>query len=52
MALRYTDSGVVARTLLTYNQLPLFSQKQWRPLLFSQQALAGAPTETLTVSGE
>lgn len=64
MAMRYTDSGVEARALLTYgesgdptsshfnDQLQLFSQKQWRPILFSLQELAGAPTETITVSAD
>lgn len=64
MAMRYTNSGVEARALLTYgesedttsphfnDQLQLFSQKQWRPILFSPQELAGAPTETLTISGD
>jgi acyl-homoserine-lactone acylase len=64
MAMRYTDSGVEARALLTYgesedptsshfnDQLELFSQEQWRPILFSAQELAGSPTETTTVSGD
>jgi len=64
MTMRYTDSGVEAQALLTYgesedttsshynDQLPLFSQKQWRPILFSAQEVASAPAlETLTVTG-
>ncbi|HEX8820196.1 MAG TPA: penicillin acylase family protein, partial [Archangium sp.] len=60
MAMRYTDSGVEARALLTYgesedtasshfnDQLPLFVQKQWRPILFSAEEIASAPAlETL-----
>lgn len=65
MTMRYTDSGVEARALLTYgesedtsspsfnDQLPLFSQKQWRPILFSEQEIASAPAlETITVTRE
>ncbi|HSP79814.1 MAG TPA: penicillin acylase family protein, partial [Myxococcaceae bacterium] len=55
MAMRYTDDGVEARALLTYgqsenpssphhdDQLALFSQKQWRPILFSEQQIVGDP---------
>jgi acyl-homoserine-lactone acylase len=63
MAMRYTDSGVEARALLIYgqsgdpssphydDQFPLFTQKRWRPILFSEQEIAGDPAlETYTVS--
>ncbi|PTL85496.1 acylase [Vitiosangium sp. GDMCC 1.1324] len=63
MAMNYTDSGVEARAVLTYgesedtasshfnDQLPLFAQKQWRPILFSAQEIANAPDlETITVT--
>jgi acyl-homoserine-lactone acylase len=63
MAMRYTDSGVEARAVLTYgesentssphfnDQLLLFSQKQWRPILFSEQEIASDPSlVTLTVT--
>jgi acyl-homoserine-lactone acylase len=64
MVMRYTDNGVEARALLTYgesedpssshvnDQLPLFSRKQLRPILFSPQELASVPGETMTVSGD
>ncbi|WP_257447734.1 acylase [Archangium lipolyticum] len=65
MAMHYTDSGPEARALLTYgesedpasshvnDQLQLFSQKQWRPILFSEQEIANAPSlETTTVTAD
>jgi acyl-homoserine-lactone acylase len=65
MTLSYTDRGVEAQALLTYgesgdptsphfnDQLPRFSQKQWRPILFSAQEVANAPAlETFTVTGD
>ncbi|WP_395835387.1 acylase [Archangium violaceum] len=61
MAMRYTDSGLEARAVLTYgesedparinDQLQLFTQKQWRPILFSEQEIASSPIlETTTVT--
>ncbi|RYZ39247.1 MAG: acylase [Myxococcaceae bacterium] len=64
MAMQFTDAGPAANAVLTYSesgdpksphyvdQTQLFSQKQWRPILFTDAQIAGdsALVET-TVSG-
>ncbi|WP_269149172.1 penicillin acylase family protein [Corallococcus macrosporus] len=64
MAMEFTDTGVAANALLTYSessdpaseyyadQTRLFSQKQWRPILFTAEEVAAAPAEQLTLTGD
>lgn len=63
MAMEFTPAGVQASAVLTYSQSSnpasphyadqtrLFSQKQWRPILFSAEEVAAAPAEQLTLTG-
>jgi acyl-homoserine-lactone acylase len=63
MAMRYTDSGLEARAVLTYSQsgnpasphandqLPLFASKEWRNILFTEADISRDPNlETLTLT--
>ncbi|PTL80053.1 acylase [Vitiosangium sp. GDMCC 1.1324] len=65
MALEYTDNGPRAQALLTYgqsgdptsnlfrNQLKRFSEKQWRPIAFTEQDIAKDPAlGTTTIAGD
>ncbi len=63
MAMEFTPTGVQASALLTYSessnpaspyyadQTRLFSQKQWRPILFTAEEIAAAPAEQITLTG-
>nr|WP_226993930.1 penicillin acylase family protein [Myxococcus hansupus] len=63
MAMEFTPSGVQASALLTYSessnpaspyyadQTRLFSQKQWRPILFTPEEIAAAPAEQISLTG-
>ncbi|WP_223634239.1 acylase [Corallococcus sp. EGB] len=64
MALQFTDAGPNANAVLTYSesgdpksphyadQTRLYSQKQWRPILFTDAQIAGDPNlKETTVSG-
>jgi acyl-homoserine-lactone acylase len=63
MALEYTSDGPRATAILTYSQsgdpdsehfadqTALFSQKRWRPVLFTRQAIAADTKRDYTVSG-
>jgi acyl-homoserine-lactone acylase len=63
MAMRYTDSGLEGRAVLTYgesgnpasphahDQLPLFAGKQWRNILFTEEDISQDPNlQTLTLA--
>ncbi|XSE94515.1 acylase [Pseudomyxococcus flavus] len=64
MAMEFTPTGVQASAVLTYSessdpaspyyadQTRLYSQKQWRPILFSAEEIAAAPAEELTLTGD
>ncbi|WP_223753250.1 penicillin acylase family protein [Myxococcus sp. RHSTA-1-4] len=64
MAMEFTENGPKGRAVLTYSQSSdpaspyfadqtrLFSQKQWRPILFSEAEVAAAPAEEQTLSGD
>ncbi|MCY1014925.1 acylase [Pyxidicoccus sp. MSG2] len=63
MAMEFTDQGPKGRAVLTYSessdpaspyfadQTRLFSNKEWRPILFSDAEVAAAPAEEITISG-
>ena len=63
MAMEFTDQGPKGRAVLTYgessdpaspnfaDQTQLFSNKEWRPILFSEAEVAAAPAEQMTISG-
>ena len=63
MALEYTDQGPRAKAFLTYSQsgdpqsehftdqTELFSRKQWRPILFEEEAIAADTEREYTVAG-
>ncbi|GHG72597.1 acylase [Comamonas sp. JC664] len=63
MAMEFTPGGVQASALLTYSessnpaspyyadQTRLFSQKQWRPILFTPEEIAAAPAEQISLTG-
>jgi acyl-homoserine-lactone acylase len=63
MAMRFTDTGLEGRAVLTYgqsgnpasphanDQLPLFAGKQWRNMLFTEQDISKDPNlRTLTLA--
>jgi acyl-homoserine-lactone acylase len=63
MAMRFTDTGLEGRAVLTYgqsgnpasphanDQLPLFARKQWRNILFTEQDISRDPNlQTLTLA--
>jgi acyl-homoserine-lactone acylase len=63
MAMEFTDQGPKGRAVLTYSessdpaspyfadQTRLFSNKEWRPILYSDAEVAAAPAEEITISG-
>jgi acyl-homoserine-lactone acylase len=64
MTLQYTDDGPEAAAFLTYSesddpasphfadQTPLFSDKEWRPILYREEDIADAVEDELTVVGD
>ncbi|TQF14527.1 acylase [Myxococcus llanfairpwllgwyngyllgogerychwyrndrobwllllantysiliogogogochensis] len=63
MAMEFTDTGVNGRAVLTYSessdknspyfsdQTELFSNKQWRPIVFTEEAIAATKVEEKKISG-
>ncbi|QSQ16307.1 penicillin acylase family protein [Myxococcus landrumensis] len=63
MAMEFTEKSVSGRAVLTYSQssdkaspyfadqTELFSNKQWRPIVFTEEAITAAKVDEVTISG-